>query len=125
MGMEKRNCTRVVFESEALVVYKDRTLRGSVENLSLNGLFLRIPQAISLNETLEIEIFLSGSTSKLSVNLEGLVVRQDEDGVALQIIGMDLDSFIHYKNVITYISGDEREVMNEFHRFVARRVRGT
>jgi hypothetical protein len=125
MGMEKRNCTRVVFESEAIVHYKDRTLRGSVENLSLNGLFLRIPQAISLNETLEIEIFLSGGSSKLSVNLQGLVVRQDEDGVAIQIVGMDLDSFIHYKNIITYISGDEREIMNEFHRFVARRVRGT
>ena len=125
MGMEKRNCTRVVFESEAIVVYKDKTLRGSVENLSLNGLFLRIPETIPLNETLEIEILLSSTSSKLTVNLQGLVVRVDEDGVALQIAGMDLDSFIHYKNIITYISGDEREIMNEFHRFVARRVRNS
>ncbi len=123
MGMEKRNCTRVIFESEALVVYKDRTLRGTVENLSLNGLFLRIPEILPLNDTVEVEILLSGSSSKLTVNIQGLVVRQDDDGVALQIVGMDLDSFIHYKNIITYISGDEREIMNEFHRFVARRAR--
>jgi hypothetical protein len=123
MGMEKRNCTRVVFESEALVHHKGRSLRGSVENLSLNGLFLRIKETIPLDETIEVEILLSGTSSKLTVNIQGLVVRQDADGVALQIVGMDLDSFIHYKNIITYISGDEREIMGEFHRFVARRGR--
>jgi hypothetical protein len=122
--MEKRNCTRVLFQSEAIVLYKDQTLRGKVENLSLNGLFLRVDDKIPLNEVVEIEILLSGASSKLSVNLQGMVVRQDEDGMAIQLIGMDLDSFIHFKNIITYITGEEREIMNEFHKYVARRNLG-
>ena len=122
--MEKRNCTRVLFQSEAVVLYKDQTLRGKVENLSLNGMFLRADGKIPLNEVVEIEILLSGASSKLTVNLQGVVVRQDEDGIAIQLVGMDLDSFIHFKNIITYITGEEREIMNEFHKYVARRNLG-
>lgn len=121
--MEKRNCTRVIFESEALIIFQGQKLRGTVENLSLNGVLLKITEPIPVNETVEVEINLSATTSKLSVNVQGLVIRQDDRGLALQIVGMDLDSFIHYKNIITYISGNEREVMSEFHRFVARRTR--
>jgi hypothetical protein len=121
--MEKRNCTRVIFESEALIIYQGQKLRGTIENLSLNGVLLKITEPIPIDETVEVEINLSATTSKLSVNVQGLVIRQDDRGLALQIVGMDLDSFIHYKNIITYISGNEREVMNEFHRFVARRSR--
>jgi hypothetical protein len=122
--MEKRNCTRVLFQSEAILLYKDQTLRGKVENLSLNGMFLRVDDKIPPNEVVEIEILLSGASSKLSVNLQGMVVRQDEDGMAIQLIGMDLDSFVHFKNIITYITGEEREIMNEFHKYVARRNLG-
>jgi hypothetical protein len=122
--MEQRNCTRVLFESEATVLYKDKTLRGKVENLSLNGLFLRVEDKIPLNEAVEVDMVLSGASSKLSINLQGLVVRQDDAGMAIQLIGMDLDSFIHFKNIITYITGDEREIMDEFHKYVARRNRG-
>jgi hypothetical protein len=122
--MEKRNCTRVLFQSEAIVLYKDQTLRGKVENLSLNGMFLRADEKIPLNEAVEIEVLLSGASSKLTVNLQGVVVRQDEDGIAIQVVGMDLDSFIHFKNIITYITGEEREIMNEFHKYVARRNLG-
>ncbi len=121
--MEKRNCTRVIFESEAIIIFQGQKLRGTVENLSLNGVLLKITEPIPVNETVEVEINLSATTSKLSVNVQGLVIRQDDRGLALQIVGMDLDSFIHYKNIITYISGNEREVMSEFHRFVARRTR--
>jgi hypothetical protein len=122
--MEKRNCTRVLFQSEATVLYKDKTLRGEVENLSLNGLFLRVDDKIPLNEVVEVEMLLSGASSKLSINLQGLVVRQDDNGLAIQLMGMDLDSFIHFKNVIAYITGDEREIMDEFHKYVAHRNRG-
>jgi hypothetical protein len=121
--MEKRNCTRVIFESESYVLYKDQKLKGTVENLSLNGVLLKVEESIPANENVEVQINLSGSTSRLCINLQGLVVRQDDRGLAIQIIGMDLDSFIHYKNVITYISGNEREIMSEFHKFVARRGR--
>jgi hypothetical protein len=122
--MEKRNCTRVLFQSEAVVLYKDQTLRGKVENLSLNGMFLRVDEKIPLNEVAEIEILLSGASSKLSISLQGVVVRQDEGGMAIQLVGMDLDSFVHFKNIITYITGEEREIMNEFHKYVARRNLG-
>ena len=103
--MEKRNCTRVIFESESYVLYKDQKFKGSVENLSLNGVLLKIEESIPANESVEVQINLSGSTSRLCINLQGLVVRQDDRGLAIQITGMDLDSFIHYKNVITYIAG--------------------
>jgi len=119
--MEKRVFSRILFQAEAVVEYGGETIKGQVENLSLNGMFLKTHEKISQDEAVEIKIFLSGASSDLSINLRGAVVRLDSDGVAIQFKEMDLDSFVHLKNILTYNRGDESEVMEEFYRFLERK----
>jgi hypothetical protein len=116
--MEKRNFTRVPFQSEATVRTKDKTLRGEMENLSLNGMFFKVPEALPMDEAVEVEILLSGTSSALSLRIDGNVSRVSNDGVAIQFKGMGLDSFIHLKSIIAYNTGDEEEVMKEFYTYL-------
>jgi len=41
-------------------------------------------------------------------------VFEDSDGVALQFAQVDLDSFVHLKNIVAYNSGGEDKIMEEF-----------
>ena len=116
--MEKRQFTRVVFQSEAIVKAKDKTLKGEIGNLSLNGIFLNAPGALPVSEPVEVEIYLSGSTSELALKMEGTVLRDSPEGLAIQFKGMSLDSFIHLKNIISYNRGDEEKVMEEFYEYM-------
>lgn len=118
--MEKRDFTRITFKTEAIVSLKDQEIRGEVKNLSLKGMFLLTPKKIDMNEEATIKILLSGASSELFISVTGLVVRVEENGVAFQLTGMDLDSFIHLKNVIAYNEGDEGKVMEEFFKFMSR-----
>jgi hypothetical protein len=119
--MEKRNFTRVVFRTEALVTIEGRQIRGEVENLSMNGMFLRTTEKVARDESLDIKICLSGASSELSIDLKGNVIRQDDDGIAIQFRGMDLDSFIHLKNTVAYNRGDENEIMEEVYKSIERK----
>lgn len=116
--MEKRSFTRVMFQTDAVVSYEGGTISGKVENLSMNGMFLRTPEKIPRDTLLAIRVSLSGATSELSIQLKGIVVRPGEDGAAIQFKEMDLDSFIHLKNVVAYNCGDEGEVMEEVYKHI-------
>ena len=44
--MEKRSNTRVIFDVNATINYNNKTIKGNVVNLSLNGLLLRTEEDI-------------------------------------------------------------------------------
>lgn len=119
--MKKRHFTRVLFRAEAVVKYKDEVLRGEVENLSLNGMLFKTDQQIPMNAPLEIKISLSGTSSEVSISLNGIIVRQTDEGLGVEFKQMDLDSFIHLRNILAYNTGDETEVMKEFYGHMSRK----
>lgn len=116
--MEKRELTRVAFDIEAIIKYQERTFSGKVGNISLKGMFIQTKEKIKLNDTIEITIHLAGQTSDLEINLNGTVVRIIDEGVGIQFQKVDLDSFIHLRNIVAYNSGDEDKVMDEFFSFI-------
>ena len=118
--MEKRKHKRVPFQAEAVVRDRDLTVSGKIENLSMKGLFLKAAAADVGTGPLEVTILLSGSSSKLSIELTGKVVRKTENGMALQFLEMDLDSFIHLKNVVLYNSEDADAILDEYHQSLIR-----
>jgi hypothetical protein len=117
--MEKRSFKRVLFRTEAIVEYGDKTFTGEVADLSLRGMFVKSPYEIPLGESVKAKILLSGSTSELSIQVDGTVVRhQGENGIGIQFHEMDVDSFVHLRNVVIYNSGDPAQVMDEFMNFM-------
>ncbi|MFH0976595.1 MAG: PilZ domain-containing protein [Spirochaetota bacterium] len=112
--MEKRRNTRVAFEVGAVVKYKRKAIKGKVVNLSLNGILLKTEQEIPKDSKVKVSISMEGTTSRLTVNIDGTVVRDNKSETAVAFNAIDLDSFIHLKNIIIYNEGNEEKVMQEF-----------
>ncbi len=114
--MDKRRTTRVPFNIESAVKYQDKTIKGEAVNLSLKGMMFKSSEEIPLNTALDIVIFLTGSTSRLTINLKGIVVRIDKMGTAIEFEEIDIDSFIHLKNIVAYNDGNQDKIMDEFYK---------
>jgi len=114
--MERRKYRRVPFEVTAAVKTGRLSINGMVQNLSMNGMFIATVESITGDSPLEISITLSGSTSTLIITLKGRAVRQTDTGIAVEFREMDLDSFIHLRNIVAQNSGDPDAVYEEYYQ---------
>jgi hypothetical protein len=116
--MEKRVNTRVTFGVAAIVKYKRQSIKCNVINLSLNGLLLKSEKEIPKDAEVKVGILMEGTTSKLKINMEGVVVRSSAAETAIVFNSIDLDSFVHLKNIVAYNEGSEEKIMQEFYKKV-------
>lgn len=112
--MDKRKLTRVDFSINAIIVLGEKTIIGQVENLSMKGAYIGTSEKIDINSEVEVKIELAGNSSELQLYLKGAVTRIDETGFVLAFKNIDLDSFIHLKNIIEYNSGNMNEILKEY-----------
>jgi len=116
--MEKRNFDRIPFQTKAIVRSKDATVIGIVENLSLDGIFLKTPEKLSLNRIVKIEVLFTGTSSQLSILLDGKIMRHENVGMAIQFKNVDMDAFFHLKNLISYNVNQAGRLNTDFQKFV-------
>jgi hypothetical protein len=116
--MEKRNFSRITFNVGTVIKWQDKSLKGEVENLSLQGMLARITDPIPTGEEVEITIYLTGVSPQIPINLQGEVIRSSEEGLALKFIKMNTDSFIHLRNIMAHNTGDSGKVMDELFSFI-------
>ena len=111
--MSTRKFSRVQFNVGATVKIGDRQFQGAVENLSMTGMFIVTTEKFVGGETADITIVLTGTLPEIAVNFSGVVTRITEDGVGFTFEKMDLDSYMHLKNIIAYNIDDSDKVMEE------------
>ncbi len=116
--MEKRELVRVPFQIDATISDENRTVQGKIENISLKGMFILTDGQFKLNDMVQITIHLAGESSDLEIDVTGIIVRKNEKGIGVRFEKVDLDSFIHLRNIVAYNSGDEDQVMDEFCNFI-------
>ena len=116
--MEKRNFDRIPFQTKAIVRSKDTTVIGIVENLGMDGIFLKTPEKLNLNRIVKIELLFTGTSSQLSILLDGKIMRHENVGMAIQFKNVDMDAFFHLKNLIAYNTNQVGKLKDEFQRFV-------
>jgi hypothetical protein len=119
--MEKRNFDRIPFQTKAIVRSKDATVIGIVENLSLDGIFLKSPEKLPLNRIVKIEVLITGTSSQLSILLDGKIMRHENVGMAIQFRDIDMDTFFHLKNIIAYNTNQLGTLEEEFQKFLKKR----
>jgi len=114
--MEKRRFSRVPLRIEAYISCRALALKAEVENLSLNGIFLRCQEDFMVGDVARITLYLSGTVRRLdlSICMHGQVLRSGGGVVALQFQEMDLDSFTQLRNIIAYNTGDADRIRDEF-----------
>ena len=111
--MSTRKFSRVQFNVGATIRIGERQFQGAVENLSMTGMFLVTDEKLSENQPVDITIVLTGTEPEIAVNFNGIVTRAAENGFGLTFEKMDLDSYMHLKNIIAYNIDDAEIVMEE------------
>ncbi len=122
--MSTRKFSRVNFRVDATIKAADRQFSGSVDNLSMSGMFMVTDKRLPLNEPVDITIAITGTEPQISVNFSGKVGRIIENGMAFIFEKIDLDSYTHLKNIIAYNIDDSEKVMEEiYHSIDEKRAR--
>jgi hypothetical protein len=119
--MEKRSFARIPFPTKAIVRSKDATVIGIVENLSLDGIFLKTPEKLRLNRIVKIELLFTGTSSQVSILLNGKIMRHENTGMAIQFKNVDMDAFFHLRNLISYNTNQMDKLNEEFKKFVKKK----
>lgn len=123
--MEKRTFARIPFQTKAIVRAKETTVIGVVENLSLDGIFLKTPEKLRLNRVVKIELLFTGTSSQLSILLDGKIMRHEIIGMAIQFRNVDIDAFIHLRNLIFYNTKQLGKVEEEYQAFAKEKDKNT
>jgi len=116
--MEKRSFARIPFKTKAIVRHKDSTVIGIVENLSLAGIFLKTPEKLALKRVVKIELLFTGTSSEISILLDGKISRHENIGMGIEFKNMDIDAFYHLRNLISYSTDQMEKLKKEFEKFV-------
>ncbi|MEI6306466.1 MAG: PilZ domain-containing protein [Deltaproteobacteria bacterium] len=111
--MSTRKFSRVRFNVEATIKVGERQFQGGVENLSMTGMFLVTDERLAEGEAVDITIVLTGTAPPISVNFNGKVSRIDGNGMGFIFEKIDLDSYMHLKNIVAYNIDDSEKVMEE------------
>lgn len=120
---EKRKFSRVPFAIGTFFTYRGQSYQGEVHDLSLKGMFVKTTAPVDADEALLFTIRLTGEISEPALHLHGAVVRKSEDGLGIRFDPIDLESFIHLKNIVLYNSQNADQVEAEFLDFVKANIR--
>jgi hypothetical protein len=111
--MSTRKFSRVHFNVEATIKTADRRFQGVVENLSMTGMFLVTSERLPVVEAVEITIVLTGTSPEITINFNGKASRIVENGMGFVFEKIDLESYMHLKNIVAYNIDDAEKVMEE------------
>jgi len=100
--MSERSFHRVRFNTDAAIVAGGgrHCFHGSLENISLSGLFIRTDQQVRIGEMDDITLPIPTISMPSGIKLKGTVVRLEENGIAYRISDIDPETFTHLKFVL-------------------------
>lgn len=81
--------------------------------MSMTGMLLVTEERLPEGEPVEIKVVLTGTEPPLSLDFNGRVSRIIENGMGITFEKIDLDSYIHLKNIVSYNTDDPEKVQDE------------
>ncbi|MSN26750.1 MAG: hypothetical protein GJV46_12880 [Geobacter sp.] len=111
--MEKRYFTRVECMEGASITHDNNHFSGDIQNICLQGLFIKTKQAIPLNSSLRVTVNFSPNDP---IHFYADVVRREESGVGVKIKGMDVNSFVQLRNLVARQCNDHGRIMRETYK---------
>lgn len=122
--MEKRAYRRAGYHVEATLLREGESYPCETEDLSLHGMFVRTEAPVQVDNKVEVDFRLTGTTEPITVRCPGKIVRADSRGVGIEFLDMDVDSFVELRNIVALNSGDPDEISEEFSNMIQSRLSG-
>ncbi len=106
---EQREAERIRFESQITIRTGDDTVEATADsrNISLKGIYLVPEKKIPVDTPCTLAITLTGKGSQMIVTIPGKICRHDGRGTAVAFLDMDVDSFVHIKNLVNLHSSEK------------------
>jgi hypothetical protein len=117
MPEEKRRFTRIPFRVTAELAANTITWTApAISNLSVGGCLLPVAADLAPGTACQVKIILSGTSSEMSVRVEGEIVRRDHSSVAIKFTCIDPDSLYHLQSIIRYNADDVEQIEKEIQK---------
>jgi hypothetical protein len=117
MSVENRRFSRIPFKVNAEITIDNVVYPVSeIKNLSIGGGFFPLDADFVSGSSCHVKIILNGTSSELSINVSGQILRSSSGSVAIQFTSIDPDSLYHLQNIIRYNASDPDSVENEIRR---------
>jgi hypothetical protein len=110
MGEEKRRRSRVCAQFDAYVYIDGEKIPVSTQNLSLKGALFCPEPRLSSGRDCTVVFALA---KDIKVRLKAVVIRSNEEGVAIDFESMDESAFFHLRNMVRYSSQDADRIDDE------------
>jgi len=115
MDEEKRKRTRVHFKTQVTLKTEKSEIEAEAnsKDISMKGAFVNTKEKIPVGTPCDIEIMLTGTSTKLSLSIKGTIIRQEPSGLGITFDSMDVDSYLHLKNIIMYNASNPDDIEKE------------
>lgn len=113
---DKRDFTRAIVGVKAEIITKETLISGLVGDVSLKGLFLICDDQLPEGMECTVHLFLGDQEppQKLRIETKGVVIRNLDNGIAVEFTELDLDSYDHLKHLVSLNATDTEQVEHEF-----------
>lgn len=125
MSDNRREFTRAPVKLEATLYTEDHErFDGTLIDLSMGGIFLRLERRPLPLSTCRIVLRLCSPKGCMSLHASGVVVRMDKDGVGVRVDSVDEDAFMHMRRLVLLNAEDPDQVEDELAAHSGVRPRG-
>ena len=109
-GQEKRQYVRIQFERQVQLDFITDIIHDcQVENISLGGMYVHGDFPENVGEQCYVNFAQRGQNTYFFLKALARVVRQTDDGVALQFVSMSFESLMSLEMVLLYQAREESE----------------
>ncbi|NDY41656.1 PilZ domain-containing protein [Dissulfurirhabdus thermomarina] len=117
-GIERRRNVRAPFQASAALKAESGgntvSIEGPTRDLSLKGLYLYSEVQLPVGTPCEVQLRLMGSSTNLSLWIQGKVARVDETGMAIEFERINVDDLAFFRTFLHYRSGEPEVIEREF-----------
>ncbi|MFH1671999.1 MAG: PilZ domain-containing protein [Pseudomonadota bacterium] len=111
---EQRRRLRVSFQVDVeLHVEGHDTINVTSKDISMKGVFIKTGEKIFQGKPCRVRISLSGASGVPPLDIKGKIARIDSNGVGVDFLEMDPETFTHLRNIVAYNFGDADQVDEE------------
>jgi hypothetical protein len=112
-----RRRLRVPFQVNAeLYVEGHDIISVTSKDISMKGIFIETSEKIPQDRPCRVKITLSGISGIPPLDIKGKIVRVASNGVGIDFLEMDSETFTHLRNIVAYNFGDADQVDAEISR---------
>lgn len=113
MTKERRQFSRVAFQSQCFIISGDKKIEGTLDDISIKGalVYVEVETGLKTHDDCTFELNLTGTD--ITLHIEAQLVYTKESHYGLRFGNMELESMTHLRRLVELNIGDSNKVQQE------------